>query len=80
MNISISEHNQERIRRKVESGEFASADELLEKALEALKKRTRKTEAMRQEIQAGFDSGDPIPGREFMESLRRRAVADLEQG
>ena len=80
MDISINEQNQEWIKRKIESGEFASADEVLEKALEALEERTRKTEALRREIQAGFDSGDPIPGTEFMAALRRKAVADLEQG
>lgn len=36
MNISINEQNEERIKRKVESGQYPSIDDVIAKALELL--------------------------------------------
>jgi putative addiction module CopG family antidote len=76
MNIAIiNEQNQKLIKRMVESGEYSSPDEVVDTALRLLEERHQKLEALRKDIQKGFDSGEPLPGEQVMEELIGRATA-----
>ena len=57
-------------RRKVESGEFGSASEVIRDALRRAEERDRKIERLRQLIQEGEESGAPqtFDWDQFMES------------
>jgi putative addiction module CopG family antidote len=58
MEISISEQNHTHIKRKIESGEYSSADEVITKALESLDESdealAREIEEVRAKIQEGI--------------------------
>lgn len=69
MNIAINEQNQKLIERMIETGEYSSPDEVIDTALRLLEERQRKLEALRKDIQKGFDSGEPLPGEQVMEGL-----------
>ena len=56
MKIDISPELAERIQRKVESGEYPSADAVLSKALQALEEHDDGTAAMRVMVQEGIDA------------------------
>ena len=79
MDISINEQNQERIRRKVESGIYRSADEAVEVALDLLDLRDieleRELAEMIEMVRIGAeqaDAGMSIPAEEVFNELRRR--------
>ncbi len=79
MDISISEQNWERIRRKVESGIYAAADDVLMNALDLLDlhdiELERELAEMRELVRIGTEQADAgmlIPGEEVFDELRRR--------
>ena len=55
MNISINQQNQELIRRKVESGNYGSPDEVLNTALRLLDERDKKLDSLRRDVRLGLD-------------------------
>jgi antitoxin ParD1/3/4 len=61
MNISLTPQLEELVKKKVESGRYGSASEVLREALRLLEERDRlyaiRLEALREEIQKGLDSG-----------------------
>ena len=79
MDIAISEQNQERIRRKVQSGVYSSADEVLADALTLLDERDDDLESeladVREKVRTGLEeskAGLAIPASEVFDELRRR--------
>ena len=79
MDIAISEQNQERIRRKVESGVYSSADEVLANALTLLDERDDDLEnelaGMREKVRKGLEeskAGLAVPASQVFDELRRR--------
>ena len=79
MDIAISEQNQERIRRKVESGMYSSADDVLGSALALLEERDDDLESeladMRRKVRRGLEeskAGLAVPASEVFDELRRR--------
>ena len=86
MDISISEQNQERIRRKVESGIYKSADDVVGTALGLLERLDawleegdealeRELADMYEKVRIGAEQADKgmlIPGEEVIAELRRR--------
>ena len=79
MDIAISEQNQERIRRKVQSGMYSSADDVLGSALALLDEREDDLESeladMREKVQLGLEeskAGLAVPASEVFDELRRR--------
>ena len=76
--ISLTERHQEYLRAKVESGEFASASEVVREALRRAEERDRKREALDRAIQEGLDSGPPQPFDfdEFLKEMRANYKAD----
>lgn len=77
--ISISEHNQAWIRRKMASGNYASADEVINVALDLLERLDPEMERewadMRESVRQGkaeSDAGLGIPAEEVFDELRRR--------
>ena len=75
MNISIDEHGQELIKRKIESGDYGSPEEVVEKALALLDERDKKLDALRKDIQLGIDQADKgqlTPASEVFDELKRR--------
>ena len=90
MEISISEQNHERIKRKVESGKYGSPDDVVEKALTLLdgydEELARELEDVRAKVQEGTDQlkrGDYIECTEetldaVLKGIEDEALSDLE--
>ena len=61
MNISLTPHLEEMIREKIASGSYTSASEVVREALRLMEEedqlRSLKLQKLRQELQAGLDSG-----------------------
>ena len=75
MKVSLTQEAQEILRRKVASGDYASAADVVTAALELLDARDQSYEqrfaALQREIDAGLASGEPIDGDEAFKSFRR---------
>jgi antitoxin ParD1/3/4 len=78
MTISITPQLESLIKEKLASGRYHSADEVMREALRLLELRDeqeQKLEQLRQDIQAGLDSGDPIPfDKEAIRKLARQKL------
>jgi len=65
MNVSLTPQLEDLIKKKVESGLYGSASEVMREALRLLDERDRlhtmRLEQLRAEIKKGLDSGDPTP-------------------
>ncbi len=65
MNINLTPQLEEMVRKKVASGLYGSASEVIREALRLMDEhdriRTRQIEALQQDIQEGLESGAPIP-------------------
>ena len=65
MNVSLTPQLEDLIKRKVESGLYGSASEVIREALRLLDERDRlhamRLEELRAEIKKGLDSGEPTP-------------------
>jgi len=77
MNVSIGRDLEEFVQRKVASGDYASASEVVREGLRLLKEKDRlleaRLEAMKGEIQKGIDQaefGQLLDGRDVMKELR----------
>ena len=82
MDISISKHNQEWIRRKIESGLYPSADVVVSTALGLLERLDpdleRELADVRERVRTSTEQADAgmlIPGKEVFDELRRRNAA-----
>ena len=82
MNVSLSERNVERIQSKVDSGRYASVDDVLDSALGLLDEKDQALERelaeMHESVRRGTeqaDSGQVVPASEVFEGLRRRNAA-----
>jgi antitoxin ParD1/3/4 len=64
MNISLTPHLEEMIREKIASGSYTSASEVVREALRLMEEedqlRSLKLRKLRQELQAGLDSGPAV--------------------
>ena len=86
MNISVSDQINERIRRKVESGLYQSADDVLARALTLLEEHDAELEReladMHEKVRTGTaqaDARELIPADKVFEELRRRHDATTSQ-
>ncbi len=77
MNVSVGREFEEYVQRKVASGEYASASEVVRDGLRLLKEKDRMLEArlqaLRGEIQKGIDqaeAGELLDGPEAMRRIR----------
>jgi antitoxin ParD1/3/4 len=65
MNISLTPKLEDLVKRKVESGLYGSASEVMREALRLLEERDRlhalRLEELRAEIRKGLESGEPTP-------------------
>ena len=73
MSISLNAEQERLINRMVESGLYRTPDEAVDAAVRLLEERTRKLEALRKDLQDGFDSGPALSGEQVMEELLRKA-------
>ena len=86
MNISLTPQLEELVKRKVDSGLYGSASEVMREALRLLDEHDRlrqmRLEELRAAIQKGVDSGEPTPldvaaikarGRERLAAERKKA-------
>jgi antitoxin ParD1/3/4 len=86
MNVSLTPQLEALVQRKVESGLYGSASEVMREALRLLEERDRlrsmRLEALRAEIQQGLDNGAPTPldigaikarGRKRLAAERKKA-------
>ena len=86
MNVSLTPQLEELVKRKVESGLYGSASEVMREALRLLDEHDRlrqmRLEELRAAIQKGVDSGEPTPldvaaikarGRERLAAERKKA-------
>ncbi len=85
MNISLTPQLEELLKKKVESGFYGSASEVMREALRLLDERDRiqnmRLEELRAEIKKGLESGEPTPldvkaakaqGRERLSARKRK--------
>lgn len=85
MNISLTPHLEELVKRKVDSGLYVSASEVLREALRLLEERDRlyalRLEELRTEIKMGLDSGEatPLDIEAIKTRGRRRLAAEREK-
>ena len=86
MNISLTPQLEELVKRKVDSGLYVSASEVMREALRLLEERdrlnARRLEELRAEIKKGLDSGaaTPLDIGAIKARGRKRLAADREKG
>lgn len=85
MNVNLSPQLEEMVRRKVASGLYTSASEVVREALRMMEaqdqQRAAKLEQLRQDIGEGLDSGEPTPwdaAEIKREGRQRRAASSPE--
>jgi antitoxin ParD1/3/4 len=65
MTIALSKQLETLIEEKIASGRYQSASEVMQEALRLLEESERlelvKLSALRRDVQAGLDSGEPVP-------------------
>lgn len=65
MNIHLTEHFESFIEKRIRSGHYSSASEVVRDALRLLEEREQikalKLEALKEKIKEGLESGDSIP-------------------
>jgi antitoxin ParD1/3/4 len=59
--ISLGDHYEAFVRRKVESGEFATISEVIRDALRRAEEREKRIAIMQQLVREGEESGEPVP-------------------
>jgi len=76
--ISLTSRHEEYLRAKVDSGQFASASEVIRDALRGAEERDRKREALDKALQEGLDSGpaQPFDFDDFLKDMRANYKAD----
>ena len=84
MNISLTSQLEELVKKKVDSGRYGSASEVIREALRLLEEHDRvhamRLEELRKEIKRGFDSGEPTPlDVEAIKARGRKRLA-VQQG
>jgi antitoxin ParD1/3/4 len=87
MNISLTPQQEEKIRRRVESGEYASASEVVRSALRLLDRQEQlqeiQIEELRREVQIGLDQAKRGQTRVFddaeVERLKAECRAEFEK-
>ncbi len=85
MNINLSPQLEEMVRRKVSSGLYTSASEVIREALRLMEAQDRirdaKLEQLRRDIQEGLESGDSTPWdpEDIKREGRRRRAARLSK-
>jgi len=85
MNISLTPQLEELVKKKVESGLYGSASEVMREALRLLEERDRihamRLEELRAEIKKGLDSGEATPLNigSIKARGRRRLAAEQEK-
>lgn len=75
MNVHLTEHFERFIEGKLKSGQYGSASEVVRDALRLLEEQDQikalRLQALKEEVQKGLDSGDPVPFDP--EALKRKA-------
>jgi antitoxin ParD1/3/4 len=85
MNISLTPQLEELVKKKVESGRYGSASEVMREALRLLEERDRlqalRFEELKAEIKKGLDSGEPTPLdiQEIKARGRKRLAAERKK-
>ncbi len=79
INVNLTPQLEEMVRRKVKSGLYTSASEVIREALRLMEEkdhfRKAKLEQLQQDIQAGFDSGEATTwDAEEVKKVARRRV------
>jgi antitoxin ParD1/3/4 len=86
MNVNLTPQLEEMVRKKVSSGLYNSASEVVREALRLMEEQDRlraiKFEQLRQAIREGLESGDPTPWDvdDFKQEARRRRAAKENAG
>lgn len=85
MNISLTPQLEEMVKKKVESGRYGSASEVMRAALRLLEERdllqAMRIEELQAEIKKGLASGEPTPlnMQEIKERGRKRLAAEQKK-
>ena len=81
MLIRLSPQVEALIREKVDSGQYASADEVIQAAIRLLDQRDQQLQQLRAKLQIGLDSGEGIElTPELMDEIEREAEAAYQRG
>ena len=80
LRVTLPEQLADLVKRKLDSGLYASPEEVIAAALKLLDRQDRKLAALREDIQEGLASGDGrIFDEEVVEDIRRRGRERLAQ-
>jgi len=81
-NVSLGSYYDEFIERRVKTGRYASASEVVREGLRLLEQKEAsdvdRLALLRSEIEAGFNSGDPMDGEAVFSELN--ALAKTHEG
>ena len=84
MNISLTSQLEELVKKKVDSGRYGSASEVIREALRLLEEHDRvqamRLEELQKEIKRGIDSGEPTPLDVEAIKVRGRKRLAAQQG
>lgn len=85
MNVSLTPQLEEMVKKKVDSGLYGSASEVMREALRLLDERDRlnamRIEELRAEIRKGIESGEPTPlNIEEIKARGRKRLAAEQKG
>ena len=76
---AIGDHFEQFIKAQLESGRYSSASEIVRDALRLMEEREQlrqiQLDRLRQQIQAGIDSGSSIPAEEVFDRLNAKYQA-----
>ncbi len=75
--MTLNSEQQKLIDQLIESGLFASPDQVIDTALRLLADRKQKLADLKKDIQKGFDSGPSVSGEQVFAELRRKALEDI---
>ena len=85
MNVSVGQEFEEFVRSKVDSGDYASASEVVRDGLRLLREKEQlfeaRLQALRGEIQKGidqFDRGEGLDGETVVAELRAKLLSRME--
>jgi antitoxin ParD1/3/4 len=81
MNVHLTEHFERFVEGKLKSGQYGSASEVIRDALRLLEEQDQikvlRLQALKEEVQEGLNSGDPVPFD--AEGIKRKARARQTQ-
>ena len=80
MNVSLTKHQKDFVKARVDSGQYQSASEVVREALRVLENLEFERDWLEAEIEKGIESGPAIPvDRNYWKRFRKRLASERSQ-